>query len=82
MTLVPAIVAVVVVVAVSAQRSVVVVKLFAQHDHPLGAVAVLPIVTTTVQVPVVPEANCPDVAPPTVVPFEQPVAVYFVPSDM
>ena len=35
-----------------------------EHFHPFGAVALLPIVTTPEQVPVVPEAKVPAVAPP------------------
>lgn len=53
---------------------------FAEHAQPLGAVIpVAPfMVMTTVQVPVVPEANCPAVAPPTVVPAEHPEIVNLV----
>ena len=52
----------------------------ASHDQPLGAVSESPIVIVTVQVPVVPLANDPAVAPPTVVLFEQPEAVNLVPA--
>ena len=52
----------------------------AAQDQPLGAVSESPIVIVTVQVPVVPLANDPAVAPPTVVLFEQPEAVNLVPA--
>ena len=57
--------AVVVVLAVCEITSATVVRSFAVQCQPVGAVALLPIVTTTVHVPVVPDTNVPAVAPPT-----------------
>jgi hypothetical protein len=42
-----------------------VVRSSAKQDQPFTEVALLPMVTTTVQVPVVPLTNVPAVAPPT-----------------
>lgn|SRR5579871_1055786 len=61
--------------------SAVVVRSFAQQDHPCAAVNELPKVIVTVQVPVVPELYEPDDAPPTSVLFEHPDAVNVVPVD-
>lgn len=55
-----------------------VVKSSEWHTHPFGAVGR---VIVTVHVPVVPDRKEPAVAPPTVVEFEQPDAVNFVPAD-
>lgn len=51
---------------------------FASQFQPFGAVELDPIVTTTVHV-FAPRVNWPAVEPPTVVPFEHPDAVNFVP---
>ena len=53
-----------------------------QQDHPLLEVTALapPIVTTGVQVPLVPEAKEPADAPPMAPVVEHPVTVYFVPA--
>lgn len=71
----------VVVVAVSDQRFVLVVRSLAKQAQPFVAVSEFPIVIVTVQVPVVPEVNLPAVAPPTSVLFEHPLAVNVVPPD-
>ncbi len=77
----PAIVAVVVVVAVWYRWSVVVVRSFAKQAHPFGAVApVAPAsVMTAVQVPDVPDTNEPAEAPPLSVEVEHPEIVAVVP---
>ncbi len=82
-TVVPDTVQVVVDEAVCFRVSAVVVTSAAEHAHPLFAVnPVAPfMVMTTVQVPVVPDANCPAVAPPTVVPAEHPEIVNLVPPE-
>ena len=74
----------VVVDAVMRIVSVVVVVSDAQQDQPFGAVSpVAPsMVTVTVQVPVVPLAKLPAVAPPTVVPAEHPDIVNLVPLEV
>lgn len=72
-------VAVVVVEPLSPIKRVVLVSSFTQHDQPLVAVEEFPIVITTEQV-LAPKVNFPAVAPPTVVPFEHPEAVNFVPA--
>ena len=78
-TVVPVIVHEVVVLALCLMTSVVVVRSAAWQLHPLGAVGS---VIVTVQVPVVPEANLPAVAPPTVAELVQPLAVNFVPPEI
>jgi hypothetical protein len=82
-SVVPLNVAVVALLAVCPIRSAGVVRSVAVHCQPVGAVAELPMVTTTVQVPVVPETNVPAVAPPTNEVPEQVLVerVYVVPRD-
>lgn len=81
LTVVPLSVAVVVLVAVCLIVSEGVVRSFAKHAQPFGAVAEPPIVIVTVHVPVVPDVNEPAVAPPTRAVSEQPALdVNFVPS--
>jgi hypothetical protein len=84
LAVVPEIVAVVTLDAVWFILSAVVVMSFAKQAQPVGAVMpVAPaIVIITVQTPVVPDAKVPAVEPPTVVEFEQPDAVNFVPDEI
>lgn len=79
-TVVPEMVAVVVVLAIVWILSAGVVSSFAQHVHPFVAVEpVAPLmVTTTVQVPVVPDVYLPADPPPIVEETLHPVAVNFV----
>ena len=73
LTVVPVKTAVVFVDVVWAIVSVVVVRSWIPpHAQPLGAYIAGPIVTVTVQVPVVPEAKTPLVAPPLTTVAEQP----------
>ena len=82
-TVVPVRVAVVVVEALWLMRLAGVVRSDAEQCQPLGAVMpVAPfMVMVTVQVPVVPLAKVPAVAPPTVVPAEHPLMVNLVAPD-
>jgi hypothetical protein len=81
---VPANVALVVVLAVSVITSAGVVRSLAEHAQPLGAVApVAPfIVITAVQVPLVPLVYVPALPPPTVAEAEHPDTVNFVPPEI
>ena len=82
-TAVPVTVQVVVLLALWRNR-LPVVRSDGLHIQPFGAVALLPMVMTTVQAPVVLATNEPAVAPPTnVVTVPQPVSVVnLVPIDM
>src|SRR5271154_5002118 len=76
-TVTPEITAVVVVLEVCTRLSVVVVRSFALANHPFGAI--YPGVIVTVQVPVVPELNCPADEPPIGVAKEHPVTLIVPP---